>query len=115
MTDDMALVEQARERMDDPRWSVRVPHDALSLLAGLTDAVRQLERERGQKRDEAAISDAAAQDRTVQRDAARARVASLEAGIAEHREYARRVGDKPGLNDRMLWALLDAEEQSDDA
>ena len=47
-------------------------------------------------------------------DKARARVFTLEAGIAEHREYARRVGDKPGLNDRMLWALLDAEEQTDE-
>ena len=108
MTDDMALVEQARERMDDPRWSVRVPHDALRLLAGLTDEVERLQRDND-------LALRAMGEYWEERDAARARVASLEAGIAEHREYARRVGDKPGLNDRMLWALLDAEEQSDDA
>ena len=75
------LVEQARERMDDPRWSVCVPHNALDLLAGLADAVEQSR--------EVARNDARAllrwRERASELDA---RVDALESENAEFRREA---------------------------
>ena len=74
MSDTSRLVEQARERMDDPRWSVRVPHDALRLLAGLADEVERLQRDND-------LALRAMGEYWEERDAARARVAALEAAL----------------------------------
>ena len=117
------LVEQARELR--PAATGEAAYQFLSeapgLLAGLADAVERLHTWDGLMSllDEHYPSDVfvggAESDpgpRIVglvrELDAARARVAALEAGIAEHRDRTLSHGlDCDGSTDEPLWALLD--------
>ena len=100
MSDTSRLVEQARKGAD--KYERAAWFEVSDLLTKLADEVERLQRER----DEWA-------DGYMQRDRdtheARARVFALEAGIAEHRDSA--VWSR---SNARLWALLDAEEQTDE-